>query len=89
VAFPVGPSRSNVGLLACGEGCPVTVAAVNVLTAVGFTFALVLCFGMLPLMLRQLRAAEADIDLEAAKVRNGEKSAFWFQKFARTPLLIG
>ncbi|CAO2163366.1 unnamed protein product [Urochloa humidicola] len=39
----------HVGLIACGEGCPVAVAA-------GFAFPLLLCLGLLPLVARQVSA---------------------------------
>ncbi|CAL5012499.1 unnamed protein product [Urochloa decumbens] len=60
----------EVGRLAWGEGCPVFVAASKVLVAAMFTFALVLLFGVVPLMTRAAGPAPAPAaadDIETAK----------------------
>ncbi|CAO2175405.1 unnamed protein product [Urochloa humidicola] len=74
----------EVGRLACGEGCPVFVAASKVLLAAMFTFVFVLFFGVVPLMAPAAGPgpvpAAAD-DIEAAKdqapARKSFKAAAW------------
>ncbi|CAL5006241.1 unnamed protein product [Urochloa decumbens] len=69
----------EVGRLAWGEGCPVSVAASKVLVVAMFTFALVLLFGVVPLMARAagpgLCPAAGD-DIEAAKYQAHARKSF-------------
>ncbi|CAO2191429.1 unnamed protein product [Urochloa humidicola] len=73
----------HVGLIACGEGCPVSVAA-------GFAFPLLLFFGLLALVARHVRAPVAAIDVEAAAVQAPSPNSFAvaMRKVLRDPAVI-
>lgn len=88
--FYWGLATLEIGQLACGWGCAVVTTTYKLLYVAGTTLALVLPFSMLvEHMLARERAAAvvppaaAATDIEAAKVRKGENSAFWIQFFLR------
>ncbi|CAO2163365.1 unnamed protein product [Urochloa humidicola] len=80
----------HIGIIACGEGCHVSVAAGKVLVAALFTFAIFLCFGLLPLVALQARVPVADIDVEAVAVQAPAPRSFAVavKKVLRDPAVI-
>ncbi|CAL4998753.1 unnamed protein product [Urochloa decumbens] len=81
----------HVGLIACGEGCPMAVVAGKVCAAAGFAFTLLLCFGVMPLMAWRFRAAGAGpIDVEAVAVQAPAPKSFAvaMRKVLRDPAVI-
>ncbi|CAL5012489.1 unnamed protein product [Urochloa decumbens] len=78
----------NVGRLACGVGCPVTVAAAMVFVAAGVAFVLVAPFSLIVMARRRTAGAAIDIDIEAVEATAPKSTAAALREALRDPVVI-